>query len=156
MLSCCMLCRLSFCSSVIYLLIKIIDSGNKRCNIPSNVLSLMRYGQQLGTNPDRRAKGNGRSDSAWMWVGWVRESPKTCSSTNFLQVPVERMVIHIYIYIYIYIGPLTQAIFAAIFFLLMHAVKWIDLYECIRPSVQSYIDQYFCDSIALRQNKSPV
>ena len=31
-------------------------------------------------------------------------------------------------------GPFTQAIFAAIFLLLMHAIKWID------------INQYFCDS----------
>ena len=52
------------------------------------------------------------------------------------------------IFIPLYKGPFTQAIFAAIFLLLMHAIKWIDNYECIRPSVQSYINQYFCDSIA--------
>ena len=31
----------------------------------------------------------------------------------------------------------TGVIFAAIFLLLAHAIKWLT-YECIRPSVQSY------------------
>ena len=45
-------------------------------------------------------------------------------------------------------GPFTQAMFATIFLLLKHAIRWIDLRMYIRPSVQSYTNQYFCDSIA--------
>ena len=42
-------------------------------------------------------------------------------------------------------SPFTQAIFAAIFLHLILRLNRLT-YECIRPSVQSYINQYFCDS----------
>ena len=73
-----------------------------------------------------------------------------------------KQVLHVYcMYIYIHVknmfrwehkGPYTQAIFAAIFLLLMRSFSFWCMrlngltYECIRPSVESYINQYFCDS----------